>query len=70
MNEEDGPARVCFFVNKRLDLARWRFEKHSRDMCSLRIKVGNDDQAEDELIIHNVYNAVQTRQNAGALYQR
>lgn len=42
-SEEDGPARVCFFVNKRLDHSRWQFEQHTRDLCALRIRTCEGD---------------------------
>jgi hypothetical protein len=58
-NEEAGPARVCFFVNKRLDHSRWKFEQHTRDLCTLRISTREGDSADDELTIHNVYNPPQ-----------
>ena len=40
--DEEGPARVCFFVNKRIDHNRWRFKEHSRDVCSLVIEPSRD----------------------------
>ena len=53
---EAGPARVCFFINKRLDHKRWQFKEHSRDICSLTVEFGDDQQEEQNVIIHNVYN--------------
>ena len=56
---DDGaarPARVCFFVNKRLDHNKWHFDAHSRDVCSLTIEVQLEGQARTQMIIHNVYN--------------
>jgi ribonuclease HI/exonuclease III len=60
--EQDGkPARVCFFVNKRLDHTKWQFKAHTRDVSTLYIKQ-KDENEEDEsqIIIHNVYNPPQT----------
>lgn len=50
------PARVCFFVNKRLDHNKWHFDAHSRDACSLTIYVQLEGQATTRMVIHNVYN--------------
>lgn len=53
-NEERGQARVCFFINKKLDHSRWQFREVSRDLCTLII--ATDDDAETSLVLHNVYN--------------
>ncbi|KAK1458424.1 zinc knuckle [Colletotrichum tamarilloi] len=53
-SEENGPARVCFFINKKLDHSRWQFREVSRDLCTLVI--ATDDDAEISLVLHNVYN--------------
>jgi exonuclease III len=53
--EEVGPARVCFFINKRLDHNKWQFKEHSRDICSLTIE-SDIEQEGQRLTIHNVYN--------------
>ncbi|KAI3545670.1 zinc knuckle [Colletotrichum abscissum] len=53
-SEENGPARVCFFINKKLDHSRWQFREVSRDLCTLAI--ATDDDAETSLVLHNVYN--------------
>ena len=34
----DAPARVCFFINKRLDETTWRDTERTRDVCTLTIK--------------------------------
>jgi hypothetical protein len=34
-DEKDGPARVCFFINKRLDQTKWHFSERTRDFCSI-----------------------------------
>src|SRR5690242_9964923 len=36
-NEGEGPARVCLFINKRLDHSKWQFESHNRDLCTVTI---------------------------------
>ncbi|RYP40777.1 hypothetical protein DL767_001423 [Monosporascus sp. MG133] len=32
-DNENGPARVCLFINKRLNHVRWQFKEHTRDLC-------------------------------------
>lgn len=59
VKEGEEPARVCFFVNKRLDHSRWQFEQHTRDLCTLRIRI-RENTTEHELVIHNVYNPPQS----------
>lgn len=59
-DEEDRSARVCFFVNKRLDHAKWHFDSHSRDVASLTIEIGSEDHTKRQLAICNVYNPVKS----------
>ena len=48
-------ARVCFYVNKRLDLASWTVTTHSQDLQTLTIRY--EDEGEQKAIdIHNIYN--------------
>jgi exonuclease III len=53
---ENGPARVCFFVKKRLDNTTWQFKSLTGDACSLRIQYEVNDQTRGCLHIHNIYN--------------
>ncbi|KAI7698384.1 hypothetical protein KC353_g17003 [Hortaea werneckii] len=53
---ENGPARVCFFVNKRLDNTKWQFESQTKDVCSLHIWCEAETQTQGQLHVHNVYN--------------
>ncbi|CVL08851.1 uncharacterized protein FMAN_14093 [Fusarium mangiferae] len=55
--DQDSPARVCFFINKRLDHSKWHFKVESRDLCSLDLEVGTEE--EQHIVIHNVYNPTQ-----------
>lgn len=55
---EEGLARVCFSVNKRIDHKRWRFKEHTRDICSLTIKPSEERQEGQQLTVHNIYNPV------------
>src|SRR4051795_1816032 len=36
-DSREAPARVWFFINKRIDRSRWRFTEHTRDLCTLEI---------------------------------
>jgi hypothetical protein len=54
--EEAGLARVCFFINNRLDHNKWQFKEHSRDICSLTIESSDIEQEGQRLTIHNVCN--------------
>jgi exonuclease III len=50
-------ARVCFYINKRLDTSKWTVTNHSEDMQTLTIKTeATGTQIEEVLQIHNVYN--------------
>ncbi len=60
----EEPARVCFFVNKRLDETRWRITEHTRDVCTLRITYSEEEmQQPKEVAIHNVYNPPRSTEN-------
>lgn len=59
-NEEEGPARVCFFINKRLDHTKWQFKQYTRDICTLKISVEMENHPSRQLSIHNVYNPTQS----------
>ena len=52
----DKPARVCFFINKRLDETTWRVTEHTRDICTLTIECISREGEAQEIAIHNVYN--------------
>ncbi|OHE90327.1 zinc knuckle [Colletotrichum orchidophilum] len=38
--EERGPARVCFFINKKIDHSQWQFRESSRDLCAISMGPG------------------------------
>jgi exonuclease III len=62
--DAEGQARVCFFINKRIDQTKWRFEERTRDICSIAINIDpTDDQQSRQLIVHNVYNPPKTSNN-------
>jgi ribonuclease HI/exonuclease III len=52
---EDGPTRVCFFVNRRIDSSKIQFKEHTRDLCSITLML----EGEQQLSIYNVYNPPQ-----------
>jgi hypothetical protein len=37
IEDTEGSARVCFFVNKKINQTRWRFKERTRDICSIVI---------------------------------
>ena len=48
-------ARVCFYINKRLDLASWTVTTHSKDLQTLTVRY--EDKGEQKIIdVHNIYN--------------
>jgi exonuclease III len=58
-DSREAPARVCFFVNKRIDPNNWRFTEHTRDLSTLEITTRaptTAGAAETKIYIHNVYN--------------
>lgn len=58
---EDEPARVCFFVNKRLDNTTWQFKSQTKDACSLHIQCEAPKQEQGQLHVHNIYLVKQRR---------
>ena len=58
---DEGPVRVCFFVNKKLDHRKWQFKEHSRDICTLTVEPDEELQDGQQLIIHNIYNPMSNR---------
>lgn len=60
---EGSPARVCFFVNKRLEHTKWRFEAHSRDAVTLTIEMSEQSSDGSHIPIHNIYNPPQSLDN-------
>jgi hypothetical protein len=55
-------ARVCFFINKRLDHTQWQFEVHTRDLCTLSLRI-QDTNGDTRLHIHNLYNPIEDRRS-------
>jgi hypothetical protein len=60
----EGPARVCFFVNKRLDQSKWRFQERTGDVCSLILDLDRDKTQRRQLAVHNIYNPATHLTNA------
>ena len=42
--------------NKKVDQTRWRFEERTRDTCSIVVDQTDDQQSQERIVIHNVYN--------------
>jgi exonuclease III len=61
--QTEGTARVCFFINKTINQARWRFEERTRDICSIILDPTDDQQSRERVVIHNVYNPPKTSSN-------
>jgi len=56
-DSRDAPARVCFFISKRIDPNRWKFTVHTRDLNTLEITTRSSNaNTTSKIIIHNVYN--------------
>lgn len=54
---KEAPARVCFFVNRKLDPNSWRFTEHTRDLTTLDITIQTPNaNTTSKIVIHNVYN--------------
>jgi exonuclease III len=53
-SEEEGPSRVCFFVNRRLNHSNWSFKQSSKNLYSLILNTNEDPTT--HVTIHNVYN--------------
>ena len=53
-------ARVCFFVNERIDKCSWTVKEWSPDFQTLQLKQGvEQEQEQNTLYIHNVYHRPQ-----------
>ena len=55
---EEG-TRVCWYVNKRVDIDSWEAEYAGGDCCSLKLTLKNGrgrNGAQEEVWIHNIYN--------------
>ena len=63
-DSREAPARVYFFVNKRIDPNRWRFTDHTRDLCTIEITTKTPaTEAATKFYIHNVYNPPRSSDN-------
>src|ERR1700723_2583409 len=48
-------TRVCFYINKRLNISQWTVTNHNEDIQTLTVKT-KASGAGETLQIHNVYN--------------
>ena len=56
---EDNKTRVCFYINKKIDLASWTYTHHSPDLCTLHLKT----RSKQTIYLHNIYNPAPTPDN-------
>jgi hypothetical protein len=54
-DSREAPARVCFFVNKRIDPNRWRFTEHTRDLSIVEITTTNPTTETAKRSIYTTY---------------
>ena len=66
---DEEPARVCFFINKKLDHTKWQFKAHTRDMCTVTLTI-EDARGSASLHIHNLYNPGQGAENRQSVLPR
>jgi hypothetical protein len=43
--DTEGLARVCFFINKKINQTRWRFKERTRDIYSIVIDQTDNQQS-------------------------
>ena len=48
--------RMCFYVNKNIDLNEWKIELSSSDICTLKMKLWSKNEMK-WIHIHNIYNS-------------
>ena len=57
VNCESRELKICFFISKRIDIARIVYKTHSRNVISIKITLNNfDSNLQYTMKIHNVYN--------------
>ena len=53
-------ARVCFYINRRINADYWEAEFPSGDLASLRLRIRREEndptEGDREVWVHNVYN--------------
>lgn len=47
-------TRVCFYVNKRLNISSWNATHHNSDLCTIHLNILHIGK----LHVHNIYNPV------------
>jgi exonuclease III len=58
----EGPAKVCMFINKRLDHSKWKSESHNQCICTVTLALGQGNDT-GEIKLHNIYNPDQKAEN-------
>jgi hypothetical protein len=63
-DSREALARVCFFVNKRIDQASWRLVECTRDISMLELmSTGVQTGKGNQVAIHNMYNLCKHSEN-------
>jgi hypothetical protein len=60
---EGEPARMCFFINKKLDHIKWQFQKHSKNICTWVVETEENSHNSRIIAIYNIYNPGQIEPN-------
>lgn len=55
-NEDHSTARVCMFINKRLNPTKWKFTHHTTNLCSIQLQLSSQDNNLSQITVFNVYN--------------
>jgi hypothetical protein len=53
---EGEPARICFFINKKLDYTKWQFQKYNKNICIWVVETEENSYDPRIIAIYNIYN--------------
>ena len=59
---ESNKARVCFFINKKIEQSSWTYTVHSPDVITLHFKL-----PDRHIHIHNIYNPVNAEEISASI---
>ena len=59
--EGEEPAKVCFFINKKIDHSKWQFKPVNKNICTLTLETNADNAR--KIALHNVYNPHQHQEH-------
>jgi hypothetical protein len=60
---EGEPAKVCFFINKKLDHIKWQFQEYSKDICTWVVEIEGNSHDFRIIAIYNIYNPGRIKPN-------